>query len=401
MNVYFWILRLAALLGHKKARRLVRGQARALSELQEWATTLGGSQVLWFHAASVGEFEQARPIIERLHSELPFRKVLLTFFSPSGYELRKNYSMVDKVVYLPFATRRNAKCMLEILPLEAAIFVKYEFWPAYLKTLKAKDVPTYLISAIFRPKQLFFRPWGKGYLKLLHTFKHIFVQDEMSAELLVRYGVKDVSVAGDTRFDRVLEVKRHARNLPLVEAFAAGTERVIVAGSTWLRDEQLLARYLQDRQDVKLVLVPHEIEDEHLHAIFQLFEGRYVRYTEATLNSVDKCRVLLVDTIGLLSSIYRYGNVAYIGGGFGVSIHNTLEAAVYGMPVVFGPVWKKFREAHGLLDAGAAITVKNYREFAAALDAALDNQQVMGQMANDYVQSESGATDIILKTLKL
>ena len=401
MNIYFWILRLAALLGHKKARKLVKGQARALAELREWAATLGGSQVLWFHAASVGEFEQARPIIERLHSELPFRKVLLTFFSPSGYELRKNYPLVDKVTYLPFATRRNARKMLDILPLEAAVMVKYEFWPAYLKALKAKHIPTYLISAIFRPGQLFFLPWGKMYLKLLHAFEHIFVQDQSSSDLLQRYGVKAVTVAGDTRFDRVTEVRKQAKDLPVVDGFVAGAPRVIVAGSTWQRDEQYLARYMAEREDVKLVLVPHEIDSAHLHEIFQCFEGRYVRYTEATPQNVNKCRVLLVDTIGVLSSIYRYGHVAYIGGGFGVSIHNTLEAAVYGMPVVFGPTWKKFREAHGLLAAGAAITVKNYREFADALDRAFDNQSIMGQRANDYVQSECGATDKILKQLNL
>ena len=394
-------MRLAALLGHKKARKLVKGQARALAELREWAATLGGSQVLWFHAASVGEFEQARPIIERLHSELPFRKVLLTFFSPSGYELRKNYPLVDKVTYLPFATRRNARKMLEILPLEAAVMVKYEFWPAYLKALKAKHIPTYLISAIFRPGQLFFLPWGKMYLKLLHAFEHIFVQDQSSSDLLQRYGVKEVTVAGDTRFDRVMEVRKQAKDLPMVDGFVAGAPRVIVAGSTWQRDEQYLARYMAEREDVKLVLVPHEIDSAHLHEIFQYFEGRYVRYTEATPQNVNKCRVLLVDTIGVLSSIYRYGHVAYIGGGFGVSIHNTLEAAVYGMPVVFGPTWKKFREAHGLLAAGAAITVKNYREFADALDRAFDNQSIMGQRANDYVQSECGATDKILKQLNL
>lgn len=401
MNLYFWILKLAALLGHKKARKLVQGQACALAELQKWATSIGGSQVLWIHAASVGEFEQARPIIERLHSELPFRKVLLTFFSPSGYELRKNYPLVDKVTYLPFATQRNAKRLLEILPLEAAIMVKYEFWPAYLKVLKTKNVPTYLISAIFRPKQLFFMPWGKGYLQLLHTFKRIFVQDQASAELLMKHGVNQVEVAGDTRFDRVMEVRKQSKDLPIVEGFVAGAEQVVVAGSTWPQDEQLFARYISERENVKLILVPHEIDSAHLHRIFQLFEGRYVRYTEATPMSLDKCRVLLVDTIGVLSSIYRYGHVAYIGGGFGVSIHNTLEAAVYGMPVVFGPTWKKFREAHGLLNAGAAITVKNYREFASALDIAFEQQTVMGQRANDYVLSECGATEKILKQLNL
>jgi 3-deoxy-D-manno-octulosonic-acid transferase len=213
--------------------------------------------------------------------------------------------------------------------------------------------------------------------------------------LLQKHGVTHVTVAGDTRFDRVVEVKNAAKDLPIVEGFIAGAERVIIAGSTWQIDEQFLARYLAERRDIKLVLVPHEIDTKHLHQIFQYFEGRYVRYTEATPMSLSKCRILLVDTIGVLSSIYRYGHVAYIGGGFGVSIHNTLEAAVYGMPVVFGPTWKKFREAHGLLAAGAAITVKNYREFAAALDTAFATQVAMGAAAARYVNSECGATEII------
>lgn len=399
MFLYFWILRLAALLGHKKARKLVKGQSCALAELEQWVSTLNGCGVLWVHAASVGEFEQARPIIERMHSELPFRKILLTFFSPSGYELRKHYAMVDKVVYLPFATRRNAKRMVGMLPLEAAVMVKYEFWPAYLNALKAKQVPTYLVSAIFRPKQLFFRPWGQGYRQLLHVFDRIFVQDAASAELLRKYAVDRVEVAGDTRFDRVIEVRNQAKELSVVEQFLGDAARVIVAGSTWPEDEKHLARYLRERDDVKLILVPHEIDVEHLHSIYQLFEGRYVRYTEATESKVHDCRVLLVDTIGVLSSIYRYGNVAYVGGGFGVGIHNTLEAAVYGMPVVFGPAWEKFREAKGLIDAGAALSVKNYKELALALDRAFAEQEMMGQKANDYVQSELGATNKILRHL--
>ena len=399
MNLYFWILRLAALFGHRKAKQLVAGQAEAITELREWRATTCGMPVLWIHVASVGEFEQARPIIERLHRELPFRKVLLTFFSPSGYELRKNYQLVDKVLYLPFATHRNAKKWLEVLAPEMAVFVKYEFWPAYLKALKKNDIPTYLISAIFRPKQLFFKPWGKAYLKLLYTFKHIFVQDSSSADLLQQHGIANVTVAGDTRFDRVVEVRKMAKDLPIVDGFVAGAERVIVAGSTWPEEEQMFARYVAEHEDVRLVLVPHEIHSDHLHQIFQYFEGRYVRYTEATAASVDKCRVLLVDTIGLLSSIYRYGHVAYIGGGFGAGIHNTLEAAVYGMPVVFGPKWQKFREARGLLNAGAAKSVKNYREFAAALDSAFENQQAMGQAATNYVNSELGATEKIYQEI--
>lgn len=399
MNIYFWILRLAALFGHRKARLLVRGQKNALKEVQEWCRTLYGTSVTWIHVSSVGEFEQVRPIIERIRKNRSSRKILLTFFSPSGYEARKDYPLVDKVVYLPFATRRNAKKWLKTLPLEMAIFVKYDLWPSYLKQLKKKNIPTYLISAIFRRSQLFFKPWGIGYRRLLRCFTHIYVQDLDSQQLLSKYGITNSSVAGDTRFDRVTEIKKKAQELPAIEGFTMCEQKVIIAGSTWPKDEQYLARYLNEHPELKLVLVPHEINQEHLHQIFQLFEGRYTRYTEATPLNVDKCRVLLVDTIGVLSSIYRYGNVAYIGGGFGQGIHNTLEAAVYGIPVVFGPKWQKFREAHGLIQTQAALTVRNYKEFARAMDTALATEQIMGEHAKNYVQSECGASDIIYKAL--
>ena len=400
MNIYFWLLRLAALFGHHKAKLLVRGQKHALKEAKEWIELMGNNtRVIWIHVASVGEFEQVRPIIERLRLEQPYRKILLTFFSPSGYEARKAYPMVDKVLYLPFATVRNAKKWIKTLPLEMAIFVKYEFWPSYLRQLKKHNIPTYLISAIFRPNQLFFQPWGRGYRRLLSCFSHIFVQDLDSQQLLAKYQIHPVTIAGDTRFDRVLEIKQQAQVLPILEGFSADSPRILIAGSTWPKDEQYIARYLTEHQDTKLVLVPHELHPNHLHQIFQLFEGRYIRYTKATPLNIDKCSILLVDTIGLLSSIYRYGHVAYIGGGFGVSIHNTLEAAVYGIPVIFGPKWQKFREAKGLLQAQAALSVSNYKEFANALDTAFANQQMMGERATQYVQSESGATTIIYNAL--
>ena len=395
MYMYFFLVRLAALLGHKKAKKLVAGQKRALDELK----TLGGSPVVWFHAASVGEFEQARPVIERLRQEQPDRCILLTFFSPSGYELRKNYDLVDKVVYLPFATKRNAERFLKNVNVQLAIFVKYEFWPAYLHALKHHHVPTYLISAIFRPGQLFFLPWGKPYLRLLTCFQHIFVQDDASRLLLNKHGISNVDVAGDTRFDRVSEVKERAKDLPIVEGFTAGAERVLVAGSTWCPDEQLLARYIAERPNTKLVLVPHEIHDKHLHEIFQIFHGRYVRFTEATPLNITHCQTLLIDTIGMLSSIYQYGQVAYIGGGFGVGIHNTIEAAVYGIPVLFGPNYRHFREALGLIQAGAGFSVKNYSEFEVQMDNALSAHEALGRKAREYVESELGATEKIYSEL--
>ncbi len=399
MFIYFWLLRLFAAFGHSKAKRLVRGQREAMAALQEWRFSIGDAAVLWIHVASVGEFEQVRPIIERMRREHSQRRILLTFFSPSGYEMRKEYDKVDKVLYLPFATKRNAKKWLRFLCPEMVIFVKYEFWPSYLKQLQKNNIPTYLISAIFRPKQLFFMPWGGFYRRLLHCFTHIFVQDNASLMLLNKYGVKAVSVAGDTRFDRVLEVRDAAKELPVVAHFVANQPRVLIAGSTWPEEEQMLARYVAERDNIRLVLVPHELHSKHLQQIFQYFEGRYVRYSEAKPMSVSMCNTLLVDQMGLLSSIYRYGHVAYVGGGFGAGIHNTLEAAVYGMPVVFGPRWSKFREARGLQEAGAAISVKNYQELATALDAAFEQQPVMGQRAAQFVQNECGATNIIYNAL--
>ncbi len=372
------------------------------------ATGTGKSGVVWFHAASVGEFEQARPLIEKLRAENRQAKILLTFFSPSGYELRKNYAMVDKVVYLPFATGKNARRFLDIVKPEKVIFIKYEFWPAYLKELKKREIQTYLVSAIFRPKQLFFRWYGGLYKKLLTCFTRIFVQDTASIELLAKHkiarateegGYENCQVTGDTRFDRVTAVAKEAKEVPFVERFAYEQPKVLIAGSTWPKDEELLVKYVMNRPDVKLVLVPHEIHEGHLHEIFQLFLGQMVRYTQANTCNIVSTQTVVVDTIGYLSSIYRYGHVAYIGGGFGVGIHNTIEAAVYGMPVVFGPNYKNFREAKGLIAAGASRSVRNYAELEAALDEAFARRDEMGEAAKAYCQSELGATDAIYQAI--
>jgi len=412
MHIYFWLIRLAALFGHRKALLMVQGQKEVWSRLQ--AIEQGGEKTkkqewLWFHVSSVGEFEQARPIIERLKAEQAPYKILLTFFSPSGYEMRKNYDQVDLVTYLPFATKKNAKRFLDLLQPKMAIFVKYEFWPAYLKALKQRGIATYNIAAIFRKNQLFFQPWGGWYRNLLNCFTTLFVQDEQSKQLLDQYHVATpVVIAGDTRFDRVTRIAKQSKTIDQVQLFRdienpleTTPERhiLIVAGSTWPQDEELFARYLQERENVKLVLVPHEIHEEHLHQIFQLFQGQLIRFTHASRNNLSHTRVLLLDTMGMLSSVYKYADVAYIGGGFGDGIHNTLEAAVWGIPVLFGPKYQKFREAHGLLAAGASFSVKNYKEFRAKMDEAIAQHQQMGQQAKAYVQSELGATEMIYKTL--
>jgi 3-deoxy-D-manno-octulosonic-acid transferase len=425
--IYFLILRLAALFGHRKARQLVSGQAATLRLLAERKDLKGA---IWFHAASVGEFEQARPIIEKLierqktASLKDKRPIVVTFFSPSGYEARKGYEQADGVYYLPFATRRNAKRFIEALQPSMAIFVKYEFWPAYIRALKQHNIPTYSICSIFRPKQYFFKWWGKGQVKVLRAFTHLYVQDEESRQLLAAHDVPNATVCGDTRFDRMMAVRAHTASLTEhsaqstdrlkpIRLFVEGCEQVIVAGSTWPKDEELLEQYLStdrcaDRaqntdQVTKLILVPHEIDEEHLHFIFNLFKGRYVKYSDVSgqcseisiQNILRHADVLLIDTMGLLSSIYPFGQVAYIGGGFGVGIHNTIEAAAYGMPVIFGPNYDHFREAKGLIDAGAARSIKNYSELEAALDTALENHELIGQKAAEYVQSELGATEKI------
>ena len=331
--------------------------------------------------------------------------------------MRKNYDRADGIYYLPFATRRNVRRFLDALQPDMAVFVKYEFWPAYLRELKKRNIPTYSISAIFRPAQLFFRPWGKAHLALLKCFTHIYVQDEASLRLLHSHGITHASVAGDTRFDRMAELMEKGEwqkdeRLKPIEQFIEGCDRVIVAGSTWPEDEELLAKYLSTfnfpylqivpsgkELSTKLILVPHEIDEKHLHQIFEIFEGRMVRYTRANPVNIRHTQVLVVDTMGLLSSIYPYGHVAYIGGGFGAGIHNTIEAAAYGMPVLFGPNYHHFREAKGLIDAGAAGSISNYAGLEQALNHALDCHEEMGAKAAAYVRSELGATDRIYTDL--
>ena len=392
-SLYFLCVRIAALF-NRKARSLSHGERVALNYLKEHINP--NESYIWFHAASVGEFEQARPVIERIRQKYPQKKILLTFFSPSGYELRKNYSGVDVVAYLPFATRRKVKRFLDVVRPEVAVFVKYEFWPNYLKQLKGKAIPTYLIAGIFRPSQLFFRWYAGAYRKCLTYFTHLFLQDEASQALLAKHDIHNTTVCGDPRFDRVVEIAQEAKHLPVLQQFAQDAP-VIVAGSTWLPDEELLARYFQENEEVKLVIVPHETDKHHLHALYHLLQGRYVRYTEATPQNLEFARCLVVDTVGILANIYRYATVAYVGGGFGVGIHNTLEAAVYGCPVVFGPNYGKYREAHGLIASGGAYSVKNYKIFKETMDNLLQDQQ--NNVSRPYVLENCGATEVIFKEI--
>lgn len=385
-----------ASLFNEKARLLRNGQHNAFKLLKEKVDP--NAQYVWFHAASLGEFEQGRPVMEQLKKEQPDIKILLTFFSPSGYEIRKNYTGADIVSYLPLDIPGNAWSFVNLVKPSKAIFIKYEFWPNYLLALKAANVPVYSISAIFRQDQVFFKSYGKWYKNLLATFQHIFVQDKVSLELLEEHNIRNASVCGDTRFDRVYDLFSQTKQLPLIEEFVKNTEKVIVAGSTWPKDEELLVRYLKLHPDVKLILVPHEVHYAHISEISKLLDGKFVRYSEATGENVKTTNCLVVDVIGILSSIYRYANVAYIGGGFGVGIHNTLEAAVYGIPVVFGPNYQKFREAKELIAVGGAFSISNYVVLEAQLDALFKDKEA-GKMAGEYVKNNTGATELILKEI--
>ena len=357
---------------------------------------------VWIHAASLGEFEQARPIIERIKSEMPDTVVVVTFFSPSGYKIRKNYPLADFVFYLPADTPKNVTRFLDAVHPDIAIFVKYEFWLNYLNELHRRTIPTYLISAIFRPTQIHFRPWGAIWRRALECYSSIFVQDKASERLLQRVGYKRCVVAGDTRFDRVAEIARNAKRIPIIEHFAMGTP-LFVAGSTWGKDEELLIQLINTNPDIRFVIAPHEMDESRMRRLEREIEGGAVRYTRANeSNDFSNVQVLILDTIGLLSSAYSYARWAYIGGGFGVGIHNTLEAAIFGLPIAFGPNYHKFREACDMIELGAATSVTSAAELIAWIEpikADGEALQKASSSARSYTKEHCGATDTIMRVV--
>ena len=357
---------------------------------------------VWIHAASLGEFEQARPIIERIKSEMPDTVVVVTFFSPSGYKIRKNYPLADFVFYLPADTPKNVTRFLDAVHPDIAIFVKYEFWLNYLNELHRRTIPTYLISAIFRPTQIHFRPWGAIWRRALECYSSIFVQDKASERLLQRVGYKRCVVAGDTRFDRVAEIARNAKRIPIIEHFAMGTP-LFVAGSTWGKDEELLIQLINTNPDIRFVIAPHEMDESRMRRLEREIEGGAVRYTRANeSNDFSNVQVLILDTIGLLSSAYSYARWAYIGGGFGVGIHNTLEAATFGLPIAFGPNYHKFREACDMIELGAATSVTSAAELIAWIEpikADGEALQKASSSARSYTKEHCGATDTIMRVV--
>ena len=361
------------------------------------------SPVIWIHCASLGEYEQGRPIIKEIKTRFPGYMVLLTFFSPSGFNNRAQNSEADIVFYLPIDTIRNARKFVKIVSPALAIFVKYEFWYNYLNELHLNNIPTYTVSAIFRPDQHFFKWYGAWFRKHLRNLKKIFVQDEESAELLNMIGVSNVEVCGDTRFDRVAGLLETNIEYPVIRNFTS-KGRIIVAGSTWSPDEDLLKKLLDANKDLKIIIAPHEIHQHHITELLNKFSGISVLYSHLTEEDNSKgLRVLIIDSIGILSQLYRYGEIAYIGGGFGIGIHNTLEAAVYGMPVIFGPNYIKFKEAHELIACNAAISVRSADDLIQTVKKLLDNPKELESFSNaakHYVQQRRGATDIIMTEIE-
>ena len=416
LAIYLYLFGVAiASLFNEKVRKMWRGERDAFRVLREQVDP--EAKYVWFHAASLGEFEQGRPLMEQLRREHPEYKILLTFFSPSGYEVRKNYEGADIICYLPLDTITNARRFLRAVRPVMAFFIKYEFWYNYLHILKHRNVPVYSVSSIFRPDQVFFKWYGRQYRRVLNCFTHFYVQNEVSRELLAKIGITCVTVTGDTRFDRVLQIKDAAKELPVVEQFTTHHSpltthpQVFVAGSSWPPDEDIFIRYFNEHPDWKLIIAPHVIGEDHLQQIIEkLGDRKVVRYTEAEkspsslLSPLSSYNVLITDCFGLLSSIYRYADVTYVGGGFGVSIHNTVEAAVWGKPVIFGPNNQKFQEAQELKSCGGGIEIKGYDDFAQLMDNFCERPEEIarrGKDAGDYVMSRAGATQKILSDVTL
>ena len=403
-GIFFYTLsiRIASLFNNK-AKLWLNGRKNIFKQLESIFKN-EKNPVIWFHCASLGEFEQGRPIIEKIKDKHPHYKILITFFSPSGFEIRKNYALADYVFYLPVDTASNAKKFIEIVQPQMAFFIKYEFWYHYLNTLNTKQIPTYLISALFRKNQIFFKPYGGFYRKILKYYDYIFVQNDDSMELLIKLGLKNICVSGDTRYDRVSEIAAQAKSLELIEIFK-GKNNLIVVGSSWQAEEQLIASYIKQKGLThKFIFAPHNISENHLLQLERLFSKyKCIRYSKTDKENIAEFDILIIDNIGLLSSLYKYADIAIIGGAFGSGLHNILEAVVYGCPVVFGPKYYRFPEAVDLLNVGGACSVRNTKELINKLNflSSPDNKEILYKTCKDFVSSRKGATEKILNFITL
>lgn len=396
IRLYHLAVQLASVF-NRKAALWVQGRKGLLETI---ALTIDHNDThVWFHCASLGEFEQGRPVIERFRKEHPEMKIVLTFFSPSGFQVRKDYNGADYVFYMPLDTPRNARRFVAYLQPRLAVFVKYEYWFNHLNALHEQNIPVVFISAIFRKEQMFFRWWGAWFRSQLKKITYFFLQDKASRELLYSIGVRNAVISGDTRFDRVCQVRNNPASFPKVERFVQGSI-IVMGGSTWPADEQLLAHFIaRKHQGLKFILVPHEIDPEKIRKLEAQLEGPVVKYSEYNEEAFKEARVLIVDQVGMLSSLYQYASLALIGGGFGKGIHNILEAAAYGMPVIFGPNYHKFAEARELVKLGGAFPVTNQQQFEKAVEFLLGNYNHLttaSRIAGEYVTRKKGATDTIL-----
>ena len=400
IGLYYFAI-LLAFPFNSKARAWVRGRKGWREKLRN--DIQADDPLIWFHVSSLGEFEQGRPVIEAWRKENPGYKILLTFFSSSGYNNVKNYKEVDYVHYIPLDTQRNARRFIDIVKPRLAVFVKYELWYHLLHEANRSGARTVLISAAFRPNQVFFRFYGKWYRKVLYFFNHIFVKDENSVDLLMQLGGLNISLAGDTRFDRVVKIAEQSKQLDTVSSFTKGRFTCIF-GSTWKKDEDIILEYINScKSEACFIIAPHEIGKAHIQQLINRLHKRVVLYSQAFGSSLAEARVLIIDNIGLLSSIYRYGNVAYIGGGFRKGIHNILEPAVYGLPVVFGPKYHKFSEAVELIREKGAFSVDSFEGLKNILDKLREEKNALSSASEatlQFVQRNLGATQVILNYLK-
>jgi len=388
-----------------KARLWVAGRKNIFQKLKSELQNAEGLNpepgLIWFHCASLGEFEQGRPLIEKIEREQPEAKILLTFFSPSGYEIRKNYDGADYIFYLPMGTPALAKKFIEIVKPKVAIFIKYEFWFNYLDELKKRHVPTYLICGIFREEQYFFKKYGAWFRKQLNSFTYFYLQDEQSQKSLSSIGYHNSMVSGDTRFDRVFEISKNVKQFDIVKQFI-GDKKIMIAGSTWEEDEKIISGLKFQNFGFKLIIAPHKIDENHIQSIISRFKkNSVIRYSEAAQNDILNADVLIIDNIGMLSSLYQYGCIAYVGGGFGSGIHNILEAATFGLPIIFGPNYHKFIEAGELIHLGGAFTVSSVKELKSTfvLLSKPEELKKASFVSKSYILKHIGATDKILKSI--
>lgn len=395
IRVYYFLVLLASL-KNKKARAWIEGRKNVLNRISSQIDP--AREHAWFHFASLGEFEQGRPVLEEFKAQYPNTSIVITFFSPSGYEIRKDYKGADHVFYLPLDTRANAKEFIKLVKPAIAIFTKYEYWFHYFKELRNNDIPLFIISGIFRPDQAFFKWYGSLHRNMLQMVSHFFVQNEVSKTLLGSLGLNNVSVTGDTRFDRVVKNMSEVPEISRVKDFCNGS-KVLIAGSTWPQDEALIAALVAKYTDWKFIIAPHEIDPPHINSIKKLFPNS-LKFSDQKVRTTEQ--VLIIDNIGMLSSLYQYGDIAYIGGGFGVGIHNTQEAAGFGMPVIVGPNYKKFQEAVDLIKIGAYFSIETEDELMDRMEYLQDDdiRNKLGAIAKDYVLNKAGATKIILNYLK-